>query len=105
MFVIKENRRRKLTKHKKLSNNTILEIDSCSLLEILKLQRNLTRIAQGEGIGFVEEKGKHKLKIQKFYEGLEECGKRLMEYKDCFEIMGKTETAIPRRTWKSPLCT
>ena len=32
---------------KKISNNTILEIDNCSPLEILKLQRNLTQIAQG----------------------------------------------------------
>lgn len=45
--VIEENRKRKLTKHKKISNNTILEIDNCSPLEILKLQRNLTQIAQG----------------------------------------------------------
>ena len=45
--VIEENRKRKLTKHKKISNNTILEIDNCSPLEILKLQRNLTHIAQG----------------------------------------------------------
>ena len=45
--VIEENRKRKLTKHKKISNNTRLEIDNCSPLEILKLQRNLTQIAQG----------------------------------------------------------
>ncbi|WP_233456965.1 transposase [Blautia producta] len=38
--VIDENRKRKLTKHKKLSNNTIIEIDNCSPLEILKLQKN-----------------------------------------------------------------
>ena len=47
--VIEENRKRKLTKHKKISNNTILEIDHCSPLEILKLQKNLMRIAKGEG--------------------------------------------------------
>ena len=51
--VIEENRKRKLTKHKKLPNNTIIEIDYCSPLEILKLQKNLMRIAEGEGIGFV----------------------------------------------------
>ena len=33
--VIEENRKRKLTKHKKISNHTILEIDSYSPLEIL----------------------------------------------------------------------
>jgi len=32
--VIEKNRSRKLTKHKKLSNNTLIEIDSCSPLEI-----------------------------------------------------------------------
>ena len=32
--VIEENRKRKLTKHKKISNNTIIEIDHCSPLEI-----------------------------------------------------------------------
>ena len=57
--VIEKNRKRKLTKHKKLSNNTIIEIDNCSPLEILKLQKNL-----------------------------EACGERLMGYKECFEIMG-----------------
>ena len=55
--VIEKNRKRKLTKHKKLSNNTIIEIDNCSPLEILKLQKNLIRIAEGEGISFVHSKG------------------------------------------------
>ena len=39
--VIEENRKRKLTKHKKIPNDTIVEINNCSLLEILKLQKNL----------------------------------------------------------------
>ena len=43
--VIKENRKRKLTKHKKIPNNTVIEIDNCSPLEILKLQKNLKQIA------------------------------------------------------------
>jgi transposase len=76
--VIDENRKRKLTKHKKLSNNTVIEIDNCSPLEILKLQKNLVRIAEGEGISFVHSKGKQKTEIQKLYEELEECGNRLM---------------------------
>lgn len=46
--IIEKNRKRKLTKHKKLSNNTIIEIDNCSPLEILKLQTNLVKIADGE---------------------------------------------------------
>ena len=94
--VIEKNRKRKLTKHKKLSNHTILEIDNCSPLEILKLQRNLMQIAQGEGIGFVQGKGKYKPEIQKLYEELEECGTRLMGYKDCFEIMGKDRNSYSK---------
>ena len=35
--VIEKNRKRKLTKHKKLSNNTVIEIDNCSPLEMVKL--------------------------------------------------------------------
>ncbi len=58
--VIEKNRKRKLTKHKKLSNNTIIEIDNCSPLEILKLQKNLLQIAEQEHITFVYGKGNRK---------------------------------------------
>ena len=51
--VIEKNRKRKLVKHKKVSNNRIIEIDNCSPLEIRKLQNNLTLIADNEGIEFV----------------------------------------------------
>ena len=86
--VIEKNRKRKLTKHKKLSNHSVIEIDNCSPLELLKLQKNLVTIAEGEGIPFVYEKRQKKPEIQQLYEELEECGKRLMGYKECFEIMG-----------------
>lgn len=56
--VIEKNRKRKLSKHKKLANNTVIEIDNCSPLEIRKLQKNLNTIASGEGIEFVYEKEK-----------------------------------------------
>jgi len=94
--VIAENRKRKLTKHKKLSNNTVIEIDNCSPLELLKLQKNLLGIAEGEGVRFVCGRGKHKPEIQKLYEELEECGSRLMEYKECFEIMGKDRNSYSK---------
>jgi len=94
--VIEKNRTRKLTEHKKLSNNTLIEIDSCSPLEILKLQTNLTKIANGEGISFETGKGKRKPQIQQLYEELEECGKRLMQYKECFEIMGKDRNSYSK---------
>lgn len=94
--IIEKNRSRKLTKHKKLSNNTLIEIDACSPLEILKLQTNLTKIANGEGISFVTGKGKHKPLIQQLYDELENCGQRLMQYKECFEIMGKDRNSYSK---------
>ena len=94
--VIAKNRKRKLTRHKKISNNTVIEIDNCSPLELLKLQKNLVRIADGEGISFVYEKRQKKSEIQKLYDELEECGKRLMKYKDCFEIMGSDRNSYSK---------
>ena len=94
--VIEKNRKRKLTKHKKISNNTVIEIDNCSPLELLKLQKNLVKIADGEGISFVYEKRQKKSEIQKLYDELEECGKRLMKYKNCFEIMGSDRNSYSK---------
>ena len=94
--VIEKNRKRKITKHKKLSNNRIIEIDNCSPIEILKLQKNLMVIADGEGIVFVNGRGKRKPKLQQLYEELEHCGQRLMHYKECFEIMGKDRNSYSK---------
>lgn len=94
--VIEKNRKRKLTKHKKLSNNTIIEIDNCSPLELLKMQMNLVKIAEGEEISFVYEKRQKKSEIQLLYEELETCGNRLMKYKECFEIMGKDRNSYSK---------
>ena len=94
--VIEKNRKRKLSKHKKLANNTVIEIDNCSPLEILKLQKNLSTIASGEGIAFVYGKGKRKPEIQQLYEELEHLGQRLMGYKECFEIMGKDRNSYSK---------
>lgn len=77
-------------------SNTIIEIDNCSPLEILKLQKNLLKIAKGEGLPFVCGKGQHKTGLQKLYEELEECGKRLMGYQECFEIMGKDRNSYSK---------
>ena len=94
--IIEKNRKRKLTKHKKISNNTVIEIDNCSPLELLKLQTNLVRIAEGEVIPFVYERRQEKSEIQKLYDDIEECGKRLMKYKECFEIMGKDRNSYSK---------
>ena len=94
--IIEKNRKRKLTKHKKLSNNSIIEIDNCSPLDLLKLQKNLSAIADGKGIGFVYGRGRKKSEIQQLYEELEACGRKLMEYKDHFEIMGKERNSYSK---------
>ena len=99
--VIEKNRKRKITKHKKLSNNRIIEIDNCSPIEILKLQKNLMVIADGEGIVFVNGKGKRKPKLQQLYEELEHCGQRLMNYKECFEIMGKDRNSYSKTDFEA----
>ena len=94
--VIEKNRSRKLTKSKKIPNNTIIEIDNCSPLELLKLQKNLVMISEGENIPIVSGKGQKKSEIQRLYEDLEECGKRLMRYKENFEIMGKDRNSYSK---------
>lgn len=86
--VIEKNRKRKRTNHKKLSNNSIIEIDNISPIKFLKLQTNLTKIAKGEGIMFTSGKGQQKSEIQKLYEEIESSGKRLLKYKEHFKIMG-----------------
>ncbi len=93
---IEKNRQRKITKHKKLSNNRRIEINNYSPLELLKLQENLLKVAKGEGITFVTGKGQRKSELQKLYEELEECGSRLMQYKECFEIMGKDRNSYSK---------
>ena len=94
--VIEKNRKRKLSKHKKLANNTVIEIDNCSPLEILKLQKNLNTVASGERMEFVYGKGKRKPEIQQLYEELEHLGQRLMGYKECFAIMGKDRNSYSK---------
>ena len=94
--VIAENRRRKRMKYKKLSNNTRIEIDHCSPIELLKLQTNLTRIADGEGITFTNWKGKRKSELQKLYEEIETCGQRLLKYKDHYEILGSDRNSYSK---------
>ena len=94
--VIEKNRKRKLTKHKKLSNNSIIEIDNCSPLDLLKLQKNLSTIADGEGMEFVYGKGKKKSEIQQLYEEFENAGHKLMEYKESFEVMGKDRNSYSK---------
>ncbi len=91
-----ENRRHKLTKPKKLTNNTIIEIDNCSPLEMLKLQTNLKKIADGKGILFKYGRGKLKPEIQQLYKEPENCGQRLLYYRECLEIMGKDRNSYSK---------
>lgn len=88
---------------KKLSNNTIIEIDNCSPLEILKLQKNLLQIAEQEHITFVCGKGERKTEIQQLYEELEACGERLMGYKECFRDHGDRPEQLFQNRFRSYL--
>lgn len=69
-----------------MSYNSITEIDSCSPLELLKFQKRLKVIAEKENILFVGGKGTKKTELQQHYEKLEDFGKCLIVYKDCFDI-------------------
>lgn len=93
---IKKNRDRKRTQRKKLSNNSVIEIDNMSPLKLLKLQVNLTTITNGEGLVFVDGKGQKKSELQKLYEELEACGRRLMKYKENFKIMGRERNSYSK---------
>ncbi len=93
--VIRENRNRKLTKHKKLPNHTIIEIDNCSPLEILKRQKNLMQIAAGEEIRLIV-KGRGNRRSRNFMRNWKNCGNRLIGYKECFEIMGKNRNSYSK---------
>lgn len=66
--VIEENRNRKLTKHKKISNNTVIEIDHCSPLEILKLQKNLLYLKENEIKSFIKLQDHEKRKTRAYKE-------------------------------------
>jgi len=94
--VIEKNRERKINNKKKISNNTILEIDNISPLKLLQLQANLKRVAREEGISFVEGKGKPKPEIQKLYGEIELCGERLLRYQDHFRIMGSDRNSYSK---------
>ena len=53
-------------------------------------------IADNEEIEFVYVKVKRKPALQQLHEELEQCEKRLMEYKECFEIMGKNRNSYSK---------
>lgn len=93
---IEKNRARKRVGRKKLSNNSIIEIDNISPIEFLKLQVNLTKIAKGENIVFTEGKGQKKSDLKRLHEEIEACGKRLMTYKEHFEIMGSNRNSYSK---------
>jgi len=94
--VIKKNRSRKVNDKKKLSNNTVIEIDNMSPLEMLKIQVKLMAIAKGEGIAFVDGKGQRKSELQRLYERFEAFGERLMRYKTSFKIMGSDRNSYSK---------
>lgn len=94
--IINKNRKRKQLNLEKLSNNSIIEIDNISPIELLKLQINLLNIANAEKIPFVFGKGQRKSEIQKLYEAFEETSIRLLKYKDHFKIMGNDRNSYSK---------
>lgn len=93
---IGENRKRKSLNLKKLSNNSIIEIDNISPIELLNLQIKLFHIANAEKIPFVYGKGQRKSEIQKLYEAFEEASIRLFKYKDHFKVMGNDRNSYSK---------
>ena len=64
--VIEENRKRKLTKHKKISNNTIIEMDHCSPLDDPEAAEEPDAdCGRRRGSDSFTGKGKHKPEIQR----------------------------------------
>lgn len=43
-----------------------------------------------------DEKGRKRPEIQQLFEELEVCDRKLMEYKECFEIMGKDRNSYSK---------
>lgn len=94
--IIEKNRQRKINHKKKLSNNRLIEIDEISPIKMLKCQHALSDIAKAEGIIFEEGKGKRKSELQKLYEEFDLLGKRLLKYKEAFEVMGQSRNSYSK---------
>lgn len=94
--IIKQNRERKINHKKKISNNRIIEIDEISPINMAKMQKKLLDIAEAEGIIFENSKGKRKTELQRIYEALESLGKRLLGYKESFELMGRDRNSYSK---------
>ena len=95
---MEKNRKRKLTKHKKLYNNTIIEIDGCSPLKLLKLQKNLIMVAEKEEILFVSDLGNTRLSCRSSARNWKAAVNALCIIKNALRSWGKTGTVIPKQT-------
>lgn len=67
---IEENRKRKLTKHKKIPNNTIIEINHCSPHEILNLQKDLLYLKENKIRSYIKLQDHEKRKTQTYKEDI-----------------------------------
>lgn len=85
---IQKNKIRKINQQKKISNNSLVKIDNMCPLKLMSMHKTLIMISNEENIVFSKGRGQSKPKIQKLCELLLECGKRLLKYKEAFEIMG-----------------
>ena len=94
--IIEKNRANKKNNKKKISNNVIIEIDNISPLKMLQLQAKLKKISDGEQIVFLSGKGQKKSELQKLYEAFNDCGNKLLKYKNNFEIMGSSRNSYSK---------
>lgn len=94
--IIEENRKRKHSNKEKIQNNTILEIDNVSPIDMLNTASAIYSIAVEEGIIFASGKGQKKTTLQRFYESFMDKGERLLKYKRYFENMGKDRNSYSK---------
>jgi len=85
---IQKNKARKRNNKKKIANNGLVKIDNICPLKLLSMHKLLLMISDEENLVFSKGRGQRKPQIQKICESLEECGKRLLKYKEAFEVMG-----------------
>ena len=86
--VIEENKKRKQKGKAKLPNNDVLEIGNVGPETFVRILNNITRIIEAEKIQLTSGEGAKKSEIQRLYEAFYHYGKRLITYKEHFEIMG-----------------
>jgi transposase len=94
--IIKENRKRKRNKQDKLPNNKLLKIDNIDIHTMYRMIAVVGSIIEKEGIKeYTNTRGKRH-KLWRIYNDILRYTKRLMAYKESFEIMGDTRNSYSK---------